>query len=156
MITNKTLNLSYLKTFECPTYAHIDNTRRNKFEYNSFTNIFDGYAFESPTWLIHNPATERVTLSRNAISDEEWKLVATTTPTSILTNTMDDDNIDDEDASSPGVQQTIISSLGEHHPQIPPPKDPQLPTDRTVRRATQLTKDLEDARLKMERELRGR
>jgi hypothetical protein len=42
MITNKMPDLSNLRTFGCPTYAHIDQSRRNKFEDKAFKGIFIG------------------------------------------------------------------------------------------------------------------
>ena len=47
MITNKPYDLYNLRTFGCLVYAHIDQSRRNKFDDKSFTDIFIGYAFDS-------------------------------------------------------------------------------------------------------------
>jgi len=47
IITIKPPDLSNLKTFGCPSYAHIDQSRRNKFDDKSFKGIFIGYAFDS-------------------------------------------------------------------------------------------------------------
>ena len=60
MITNYTPDLSNLMTFACPAYAHIEHSRRKKFEDKAFKGIFVGYAFDSPAWLIYNLATQRV------------------------------------------------------------------------------------------------
>ena len=49
MITNKTHDLSNLRTFGCHAYAHIDQPRRNKFKDKAFHGIFVEYAFDSPT-----------------------------------------------------------------------------------------------------------
>ncbi len=47
LITNKMPDLSNLGTFGCPVYAHIDQSRKNKFEDNAFNGILIGYAFDS-------------------------------------------------------------------------------------------------------------
>ena len=47
LITNKPPDLSNLRTFGCPTYAHIDQSRKNKFDDKSFKDIFIGHAFDS-------------------------------------------------------------------------------------------------------------
>jgi hypothetical protein len=90
MITNKMPDLSNLRTFGCPAYAHIDQSRKNKFEDKAFKGIFNGYALDSLAWLIYNPATERVTRTRSVTFDEEWKSTATTPPP-IITNDYDFD-----------------------------------------------------------------
>ena len=101
MITNNTPDLSNLMTFECPAYAHIDKSRRNQFKETTFKGIFVGYAFYSPTWIIYNPVTHRVTRIHGVVFDEEWKSTTTVLPP-ILTNTRDDDFNDDEIAFAPG------------------------------------------------------
>jgi hypothetical protein len=60
----------------------------NKFEDNAFNAIFVRYAFDSPSWLIYNPATHRVTRTRSVTFDEEWKSTTTSLPPNI---TRDDD-----------------------------------------------------------------
>jgi hypothetical protein len=85
MITNKKPDLSKLRTFGCPAYAHIDPSRRNKFENKVFKGIFIGYAFDSSSWLIYNLATQRVTRTRSVTFDEEWKSPTTSLPP-IITN----------------------------------------------------------------------
>jgi hypothetical protein len=44
IITNKTPDLSIIRTFGCPSYAHIDQSLRNKIEDKSFKGFFVGYA----------------------------------------------------------------------------------------------------------------
>jgi hypothetical protein len=163
MITNKLPDLSNLKTFGCPAYAHIDQSRRNKFEDKAFKGIFIGYAFDSPSWLIYNPATQRVARNRNVTFDEEAK-PSTMTPPPTLTN---DYETDDDDVYVSGEQEPEAPHIGEQVPVIPipgeqqPPETPlparhQPPTDRSIRSAAQLAKDIEAARLRMERHPRGR
>jgi hypothetical protein len=164
MITNKMPDLSNLMTFGCPAYAHIDQSRKNKCEDKAFKGIFIGYAFDSPAWLIYNPATQRVvTLTRNVTFDEEWKLTATSLPP-ITTKDYDSD---DDDSFVPGEHKPVAPQLGAHQPVIPnpgeqqpsappQPKLQQPPTNKTMRRAAQLLKDIEAARLGMDYEPRGR
>ena len=83
MITNKPHDLSNLRTFGCPAYAHIDQSRRNKFDDNSFKDIFIGYAFDSPHLLIYNPKPQRVTRTRSVVVGEDWKSL-TPMPSTLL------------------------------------------------------------------------
>jgi hypothetical protein len=161
MITNKMPDLSNLRTFRCPAYAHINQSRMNKFEDNAFKGIFIGYAFDSPEWLIYNPVTQRVTRTRNVTFDKEWKSASTTLPP-FITNDYDSDDNDssvpgEQEPASPklGVQEPAIPNPGEQQPSAPPqPELHQPPKDKTMRRVAQLLKDIEAAIVRMEREPR--
>jgi hypothetical protein len=163
LIMSKLPDLSNLRTFGCPTYAHIDQSRRNKFDDKFFKGIFIGYAFESPAWLTYNPVTQRVTRTRSVVFDEEWK---STTPVSSTispsTNIEDDYITDDEDTPIPWEQQPAVDPPAEPEPVIPTPGEQQLatdqlpPTKRSMRRAARLLKDLAAAKLRMERERRAK
>ena len=163
LITNKLPDLSNLRTFGCLAYAHIDQSRRNKFDDKSFKGIFIGYAFDSPAWLIYNLTTQRVTRTRSVVFDEEWRatppILSTTSPS---TTFVDDYISDDEDTPIPGEQEPGVEppaepepathAPGEHHP-----APDQLPsTDKTKRRAAQLLKDLASAKHIMEKKPRDR
>ncbi len=69
---------------------------------------------------------------------------------------------DDEETPIAGEQQPAADPLAEPKPVIPTPGEQQLataqlpPTDMTMRRATQLLKDLAAAKLRMETEPGGR
>jgi len=54
LVTGKAPNLSNLRlrVFGCPTYVHIDVSLRKKFGYKAWKDMFVGYAFDSPTWLV--------------------------------------------------------------------------------------------------------
>ncbi len=163
MIPNKLSDLSNLRTFGCPAHAHIDQSQRNKFDDKSFKGIFIGYAFDSPVWLIYNPATQRVTRTRIVVFDEEWRstppILSTTSPS---TNTEDDYINDDEDTPISGEQEPAVEPPAEpeHATPVPgehqPAPDQLQPTDRTMRKAAQLLKDLASAKHRMENEPRGR
>ena len=144
-------NISNLRVFGCPAYAHIDQSLRSKFGDKSFKCIFVGYAFDSPAWLVFNPSTNRVTRSRNVTFDEAWIPNVESPPHTPIANF---DNSDDEDPSPlaapiPREQQ---------EPALPVPGEQQLPTPfaRSLRRVAQLTRDLEAAKTRAEREPRGR
>ena len=163
MITSKMPDFSNLRTFGCPTYAHINKSRRNKFRDKAFKGVFIGYAFDSPAWLIYNPATQRVTRNRSVTFDEELKSSATTPPPIIINDYESDDDDDtfvsgEQEPASPqvGSQDPVIPIPGEQQPpELPLPELHQPPIDTSMRRAAQLLKDIEAARLKMEREPRG-
>jgi hypothetical protein len=145
------------------SYAHIDQSRRNKFEDKALKDIFIGYAFDSSAWLIYNPTTRRVTRTCSVTFDEKLKSLATTLPPTITNDyESDDDDIDvsgEHKSAAPqvGAQDPVIPIPGEQQPPEPPlPKLHQPPTDKPMRRATQLLKDIEEARLRMEREPIGR
>jgi len=87
----------------------------NKFEDNAFKGIFIGYAFDSPTWLIYNPASQRVTRTRSVTFDEEWKSTSTIPPP-IITNDYDSD---DDDTCVSGEQEPTTPQLGVQEPVIP-------------------------------------
>jgi hypothetical protein len=157
MITDKMPDLSNLRTFGCPAYAHIDQSRRNKFEDKASKRIFIGYAFDSPAWIIYNLATQRVTRTRSVTFDEEATPSATTPPPT-LTN---DYETDDDDISVSGEQEPAATHRGEQVPAIPIPGEQQQPepplpephqppSERSMRRAAQLVKDIEATRLRME------
>ena len=119
IITNKMPDLSNLRTLGCLAYAHIDHSRRNKFEDKAFKGTLIGYAFDSPSRLIYNPVTQRVTRTRIVTFDEEWKSAATTLPPTIN----NDYDSDDDDSFVPGEQEpagpqsraqdTVIPNPGE-------------------------------------------
>jgi hypothetical protein len=115
-------------TFGCPAYAHIGQSRRSKFDDKSLKGIFIGYAFDSPTCLIYNPATQRVTRTRSAVFDEEWKS-STPMPSTTPPSMEDEYTTDDEDTPIAGEEQSAINPLAEPEPAIPTPGEQQLATD---------------------------
>jgi hypothetical protein len=151
MITNKMPDLSNLRTFGCLAYAHIDQSRKNRFEDKAFKDIFIGYAFDSPAWLIYNLATQQVTRTRRVTFDEEWKS-PTKTPPPLDTNDIDSD----DDGTYVSGEQEPASPQAAQEPVTPIPGEQQPPTDRTMRRAAQLLKDIEATKIIMEQEPRGR
>ena len=122
-VTNKMPNLSNLMTFGCPTYVHIDLSRKNKFEDKTFKGIFIGYAFDSSTWLIYNPVTQRLTRTRSVTFVEEWKSATTTLPPTI---TNDYESVDD-DSSVSGEHESSSPHLAVQEPVIPNPGEQQPP-----------------------------
>jgi hypothetical protein len=73
LVTNEKPDLSNLGIFGCPAYVHIDASLRKKFGDKAWKVIFVGYAFDSPAWLVYNPATRHVIRSRNVVFDETWR-----------------------------------------------------------------------------------
>ena len=127
LITTKLLDLSNLRTFGYPAYAHIDQSRRNKFDDKSFKGIFIGYAFESPVWLIYNPATQRVTRTRIVVFDAEW-MSSTPTPPTTPPQTEEEYTADDEETPIAGEQQPAADPPAEPEPVIPTPGERQPAT----------------------------
>jgi hypothetical protein len=59
-----------MRVFGCPAYVHVDKSQRRKLDDRAWKGVFVGYAYESPAWLVWNPATRRVLRSRNVVFDE--------------------------------------------------------------------------------------
>ena len=57
-------NLSILRIFGCPAYVHIPSGQRRKMADTAFKGIFVGYPTDSYGYLIYNPVTHRVIVSR--------------------------------------------------------------------------------------------
>jgi hypothetical protein len=73
LVTGEKPDLSNFRIFGCPAYVHIDSSLRTKLGDKAWKGIFVGYAFDSPAWLIYNPATRHVIRSRNVVFDETWR-----------------------------------------------------------------------------------
>lgn len=70
LITGKQPDLSHLGTFGCPAYVHIPPSHRLKMQLKAFKGIFLGYPTNSPGYLVYNPATRRVIVTRHVTFDE--------------------------------------------------------------------------------------
>ena len=66
-------DLSSLRIFRCLVYVHVPISQRKKMENTSFKGIFVGYAIDSYGYLIYNPVTCRVVVSRHVKFDETFK-----------------------------------------------------------------------------------
>ena len=73
LLTGHAPDLSHLRVFGCPAYVHVDSSRRNKLDPKAFKGVFVGYGSESLTYLVWNPATQRIVSSRNVVFDELWR-----------------------------------------------------------------------------------
>ena len=76
-VTGNKPDLSLLRVFGCPAFVHIESSRRKKLEPKSWQGIFVGYAFDSPAYLVYNPATGNVIRSQNVVFNETWLPVQT-------------------------------------------------------------------------------
>jgi hypothetical protein len=59
-----------MRVFGCLAYVHVDKSQRQKLDDRAWKGVFVGYASESPSWLVYNPATRQVVSSRNVVIDE--------------------------------------------------------------------------------------
>jgi hypothetical protein len=71
-LTGHDPDLSNIRVFGCPTYVNIDSSQRAKFSPKAWQEIFVGYSFESPSWLVYTPSTKRVIRNRNVTFNETW------------------------------------------------------------------------------------
>jgi hypothetical protein len=57
------LNVAYLRTFRCITYAHIPSELRKKLDDKSEKCIFTGYSETSKAYRLYNPISKKLILS---------------------------------------------------------------------------------------------
>ena len=65
-------DLSSLRTFGCPAYVHVPTGQRRKLADTAFKGIFVGYPTDSYGYLIYNPQTHRVIVTRHVRLDESF------------------------------------------------------------------------------------
>ena len=63
-------DLTNLRVFGCPAYVHVDKGQRRKLDDKAWKGVFVGYAEDACAWLVYNPRTRRVVLSRDVVFDE--------------------------------------------------------------------------------------
>jgi hypothetical protein len=104
-------DLSMLRVFGCPAYAHVDKSLRRKFEPKAVRCIYVGCRTDSPAFLLWNPATKRVISSRSVQFDEQWRSAAApgAVPSSPISKEEEvdsaDENEEDGDAGAGAVEQ---------------------------------------------------
>ncbi len=136
LVTNEKPDLSNMRIFGCPTYVHIDASLRKKLGNKAWKGIFVGYSFDSPAWLVYNPATRHVIRSRNVVFDETWRDTIPSPPGPPIP---EDDVYDDDYEIIPlPIQQepTVeISDVSKEDPDEPeaPTRYMQLELDRIAR-----------------------
>jgi hypothetical protein len=134
LVTGEKPDLSNLRIFGCPAYVHIDSSLRTKFGDKAWKGIFVGYAFDSPSWLIYNPATRRVIRSRNVIFDETWR---DTLPSPQGPPIPENDIYDDDDCevvSPPPVHEPSDANIDSDPQETEAPsRTMQLELERTAR-----------------------
>jgi hypothetical protein len=57
LLTGLRADLSSMRLFRCPAYAHVDKYQRCKLDNRVWEGVFAAYAPESPAWLVFNHAT---------------------------------------------------------------------------------------------------
>ena len=65
-------DLSSLRTFGCPAYVHVPAGQRRKLADTAFKGIFVGYPTDSYGYLVYNPQTHRVIVTRHVRLDESF------------------------------------------------------------------------------------
>jgi hypothetical protein len=109
LATGRRTNLSSMRVFGRPAYVHVDKSQCRKLDDRAWKGVFVGYAFESPSWLVYNPATRRVVSSRNVVFDEAAVL-------SMGESNAKQHNDDEEDS--------IPRSISSEEPDIPSGESP--------------------------------
>lgn len=62
--------LANLRVFGCPAYVHVDKGQLRKLDDKAWKGVFVGYADDACAWLVYQPRTRRVVLSRDVVFDE--------------------------------------------------------------------------------------
>lgn len=62
--------VDYFRIFGCIAFAEVPYKLRNKLDDRSVKNIFLGQSDKSKAYKLYNPATPKVTKSRDAVFDE--------------------------------------------------------------------------------------
>ena len=65
-------DLSILRTFGCPTYIHVPAGQRRKLADTAFKGIIVGYSTDRYGYLVYNPQTHRVVVTRHVKFDEDF------------------------------------------------------------------------------------
>ena len=65
-------DLSSLRTFGCPAYVHVPAGQRRKLADTAFKGIFVGYSTDNYGYLVYNPQTHRVVVTRHVKFDETF------------------------------------------------------------------------------------
>jgi hypothetical protein len=68
------LNVAHLRTFGCIAYAHIPSELRKKLDDRSEKCIFTGYSETSKAYMLYNPLTKKLILSRDVqfLENQFW------------------------------------------------------------------------------------
>ena len=127
IFTGQPVDLSHLRVFGCPAYAHVDASRRTKLQSRSIRGVFVGYAADGTSYLIFNPATRRVVQSASVQFDESWRESVNRLPLPRLLSPSSDSD-DDADAAVPAAP------AGPVEPQAP--AEPVEPVSARLRSAT--------------------
>jgi hypothetical protein len=72
LYTGKAADLSELKIFGCPAYAHIPSDIRKKFADRAYEGIYIGSSSETPGYLVYKPKTHQILKTRSVDFDEHW------------------------------------------------------------------------------------
>ena len=70
LLTGQRPDLSSLRVFGSRCFVHIDKSRRWKSSPRAWQGVFVGYPASSPGWLVWNPKSSRLFVSRNVTFDE--------------------------------------------------------------------------------------
>jgi hypothetical protein len=69
--TGKKVNYSFLKTFGCEAFVHIDKENRTKLEEKSKKCTFIGYGFNDFGYLLWDYENQKIIRSRDVIFNEK-------------------------------------------------------------------------------------
>ena len=72
--TGRKLDVSHVRIFGCVAYAHVPYKLRQKLDNKSKKCIFLGYSDQSKAYLLYNPVTKKVVISRDVkfAKEEAW------------------------------------------------------------------------------------
>lgn len=143
--TGKKPSLSHVKVFGCDAFVHVPKQKRKKWDSKSKKVMLVGYQGESANYRLFDPATNKVTVSRD-VSFNENENVEPHDPSNGISFPLDMEVIDlpadepppnqDEDARDPEEEEDIVE-VAEESPPRPPAAEPvgitRLPGKRVIR-----------------------
>jgi hypothetical protein len=116
LATGRRADLNTMRVFGCLACVHVDKSQRRKLHDRAWKGVFVGYASESPAWLVYNPATRRVVISRNVVFDEAAVL------------SMGESNAEQRNDEDNNIPRTMCS------------EKPDTPSGESMRRNAMMTK----------------
>lgn len=107
--------LSHVKVFGTKAYAYIDKQFRNKMDKKANKLILVGYQSESTNYRLWDPETNKITISRNVVFDENIQSKSSDRSDAINVEAWPQQDGEEEDASAPDDNQVEeFKSASEH------------------------------------------